>query len=123
VGVKSDLMDKGAVGDRIVKRKRLFQMRSGKRKSAAKHQGSTGGQMGQDKPGGIVALKAYTQQVLVQALCQIQFAAEQVMERLPMRNPKELRREIELLPQFSRPDIGMAGFRCCHALYRSQHRA
>ena len=36
--------------------------------------------MTQNEPGGIVALTAQTQQILVQALRQIQFAAERVID-------------------------------------------
>src|SRR5262249_17270492 len=64
LGVNSDLMAKRAVGHWIIKRKRLFQMRSGWRKPAGKHQVSTGGQVTQNEPGGIVALAAQTQQIL-----------------------------------------------------------
>ena len=57
------LVDKGAVKDRIIKRKRLFEMRPRSRKPAGKHQGSTGGGVTQNEPGGIVPLAAQTQQI------------------------------------------------------------
>ena len=53
----------------IIKRKPRFQMRSGCRELADIHQVSTGGQVTQNEPSGIVALAAQTQQILVQALC------------------------------------------------------
>src|SRR5262245_17285519 len=61
LGVKSDLMDKGLVGDRIIKRKHLFQVRPGRNKSADKHQVSTRGQVTENEPGGVVPLTAQTQ--------------------------------------------------------------
>jgi hypothetical protein len=69
---------KRAVGDLIVKRKHLFQMRPGRRKPADIHQGSTGGIVAQNEPGGIVALTAQTQQILTQALRQIEFPANHI---------------------------------------------
>src|SRR5438270_2157098 len=104
-------MAKRVVGDRIIKRQRLFQMRPGRPKPAANEEGATGGEVTQDEPGGIVALTAQTQQILVQALCQIQFSAERVIARLPVGNLKELRGRTQLLPQLSRAGIGMASFR------------
>ena len=67
--------------------------------------------MTQNEPGGIVALTAQTQQILVQALRQIEFAAEHVIARLPIGNLKELRGGTQLLPQLSCAGIGMARFR------------
>src|ERR1700730_3993191 len=75
VGVGCGVMDKRAVGDRIIKRNPRFQMRSGRRELAGNHQVSTGGQVTQNKPGGIIALAAQTQQILVRAQRQIEFAA------------------------------------------------
>src|ERR1700682_3434493 len=69
VGMESGLMDKRPVGDRIIKRKRLFEMRPGWRKPADKYQVSSRGGVTQNEPGGIVALTAQTQQILVQAQC------------------------------------------------------
>ena len=67
--------------------------------------------MTQNEPGGIVALTAQTQQILVQALRQIEFAADHVIARLPIGNLKELRGGTQLLPQLSCAGIGMARFR------------
>src|SRR5437016_2508716 len=86
-------------------------MRSGWRKPAGKHQVSTGGGVTQNEPARIVALAAQTQQILVQAQRQIDFAAERVMERLPKGNPKELRGGTQLLPQPQCAGISMARFR------------
>ena len=69
------MMDKRVVRDRIVKRKHLFQMRLGRSEPAGKKQRSAGGQVTQNEPGGIVALTAHPQQILVQAKRQIEFAA------------------------------------------------
>ena len=54
--------------------------------------------MTQNEPGSVVALTAQTQQVLVQAQRQIEFAAEHVIARLPIGNLKELRRENPAAP-------------------------
>src|ERR1700730_6867170 len=97
----SGLMDKRAVGDRIIKRKPRFQMQSGRREIAGKHQGSTGGGVTQNEPGGIVALPAQTPRMLAQAPAQLDFAALQVIARLPIGNLKELRGGTQLLPQLS----------------------
>ena len=98
MGVAPGLIDKRAVGDRIIKRKHLFEMRSRRRKLPGKQQVSTGAVMTQHHAGGIVALAAQPQQVLVQALRQIEFAAERVMAGLPIGNVKELRGRTQLLP-------------------------
>ena len=45
VGVESNLIDKRAVGERIVEREHRFQMRPGCAEPAGKHQISTGRQM------------------------------------------------------------------------------
>jgi hypothetical protein len=66
--------------------------------------------MPQNEPGGIVALTAQTQQTLVRAQRQIQFAAESVIARMPIGDPKELRGRAQLLPQLSCTGIGLAGF-------------
>src|ERR1700730_15015907 len=60
-------MDKRAVGDPIVERNRLFQMRPGRRKSARTKQVQTEVVVTQSEPGGIVALTAQAQQILGQA--------------------------------------------------------
>jgi hypothetical protein len=65
----------------------------------------------QNEPGGIVTLKAQTHQILVQALGQIELAAESVIARLPIRNQKKLRGRTQLLPQLSCAGIGVARFR------------
>src|SRR5437762_959978 len=91
VRVVTGLIDEGAVGVRIIKRKHLFQMRPGRDKSAGKHQVSTGGIVTQNESGGIVALTAQTQQIRVQPQRQIEFPADHVVPRLPIRYPKELR--------------------------------
>ena len=65
-----------------------------------------------NEPSGIVALTAQTQQILVQTLRQIEFAAVCMIARLPKWNVKELRGGTELLPQLPRAGIGMARFRC-----------
>src|ERR1700732_2651232 len=72
---------------------------------------------------GIVALTAETQQILGTALRQIEFAAEQMMARLPKGNLKELRGGIQLLPQLPRAGIDMARFRRRLAFYGCQDRA
>ena len=72
-------MGKRAVADRIVKRKHLFEMRPGRSKPADRHQCSSGGQVAQNEPGGLVALMAQTQQILIEALRQIEFAADHVI--------------------------------------------
>ena len=71
---------------------------------------STGGRVTQDEPGGIVALTAQTQQILVQALRQSEFTADRVIARLSVGNPKELRGGTQLHPQPSCADIGVARF-------------
>ncbi len=82
-------MDKRAVGDRIIKRNGLLEMRSRWGKPACRMQMSTEGKMPQDEPGGIVALAAKTQQILVHAQRQIEFAAGRVIARLPQGDMKE----------------------------------
>ena len=67
--------------------------------------------MTQNEAGGIVALTAQMQQILIQALRQIEFAADHMIARLPVGNLKELRGGTELLPQLSCAGIGLAGFR------------
>src|SRR4051794_15812804 len=115
-------MDKRAVGDRIVKRTHLFQLRSRERKSASKQQFSTQGEVTENEPSGIVALMAHTQQILVQAQRQIYLAADRVMTRLPKENVQELRGGPQLLPQLLRAGIGLARFRRWVALKSMQHR-
>jgi hypothetical protein len=116
-------MDKRAMGDRIIKRKRLFQMRPGRSKPAGKHKVSTGGVVTQNQPGGIAALTAQTQQILVQAQRQIEFPTDHMITRLPIGNAKELRRGTQLLPQLSCAGIGLACFRRRVAFDGDHHRA
>src|SRR6516162_9073792 len=117
------LIDKRTVGDGIVKRKHLIQMRLGCRKLADEHQISTKGIVTQNKRGRSVALIAQTQQVLSHALCQIEFAAEHVTARMPIRHPKELWRRIQLLPQLSCTNISPARFRRGEAFDHRERRA
>ena|SRR6516165_12120922 len=104
-------MDQCAVVNGIIKRKHVLQMGPGSTKPADKHEVSTGRQVTQNEPGGVVALAAQTQQILVQALRQIEFAAGRVKARLPIGDVKKRRRGTELLPQLSRASISMARFR------------
>ena len=67
-------MNKRAVGDRIVERKRLLEMRSRRREPAAIHQVSTSGQVAQNKPGRIVTLVAQRQYILSDAQRPAEFA-------------------------------------------------
>jgi hypothetical protein len=62
------------------------------------------------EPGGIVALTAQAQQILVQALRQLEFSPVEVIPRLPIGHPKELRGGTQLLPELSCAGIGMAQF-------------
>jgi hypothetical protein len=111
VRVGSGLLDKRVVGDRVIKRQRLFQMRPGWRKPAGKRQVITRGVVTQNEPSGIVALTAQTQQILGQALRQVEVATVYVIYRLPIGNLKEVRGRTEVLPQFSCAGIGLARFR------------
>src|SRR5215813_7537804 len=111
MGMESGLTDKGAVGDWIIQRKHLIEMRPRRRKSAGKHQVSTGGGVTQNEPGGIITLTAPKQRILVQTLRPIEFAADSVIERLPIGDPKELRGRTQPLPQLSSAGVGIACFR------------
>jgi len=51
----------------------------------------------QNEPGGIVALTANLQEILTQALRQIEFASSEMVTRLPMWDPEKLRRQSEAL--------------------------
>ena len=79
--------------------------------------------MTQYEAGGIVALAAKTQQILVQAQRQIQFAAKPVMNRLSPGDMKVLRGRIQPLPQLSCTSMGMARFRRRKAFNDIQHCA
>ena len=83
------MMDKRAVGDRVIKRQSGFQMRLGCGEAAGEQQGSARREVTQKEPSRIVALTAEKQQISVQALRQIQFAVDDVMERLRKRNLQE----------------------------------
>src|ERR1700730_6661745 len=122
-GVESGLMGKRAMGIWIIKRQRLFEMRPGRRRPADMHQISTGAQVTQNEPAGIVALTAQTQQILGKALRQIEFAADRVITRLSIRNVKVLRGGTQLFPQLSRPGIGVPGIWRRMAFYGCQDRA
>ena len=67
--------------------------------------------MTQNKSARIAALTAQTQQTLVQARRQIDFAAVQVIHRLPKGNLKELQGGTQPLPQLSSAGIGTPRFR------------
>ena len=60
------------MADRIIKRERLFEMRSGGRKPADRHQCSSGAHVTQNEASGIVVLTAYPQQILGQPLRHIE---------------------------------------------------
>src|SRR6516164_4183083 len=79
-GVAAALLDKRTVGNRIVKRQNLLQMRPGRGKLASIDQVPTGGGMTQNEPSHVVMLTAQTQQIRVQALRQIELAAVYVIE-------------------------------------------
>src|SRR5215831_10930228 len=98
-------------------------MRSGQSKLARKPQVSTRGQVTQNEPAAIVALTAQAQQILVQALRPVEFAAGLVIERLPKGGLKELRGGTQLLPQLSCAGIGLARFQRPEAFDGLQYRA
>ena len=79
--------------------------------------------MTQNEPGGIVALIAKTQQILVQALRQVEFAANRMIEGLPIGNAKELRGRTLLLPQRSCAGVSLTRFRRRVAFDSHQGRA
>ena len=99
--VDTGLPNERVIGADITKCERLFQMRTGRGKPADKHPVAPERLVRQDEPRSVVALSAQTQQIFVQTMRQIQFAADLVIERLRIGNPKELRRKAELFPQFS----------------------
>src|SRR5262249_11224198 len=98
-------------------------MESGRSEPAGVYQRSTGGGVTQNQPSRVVALTAQTQQILIDALRQLEFAAVYVIEGLPIGNVKELRGKTELLPQFSSAREGAAHFRRRLAFDKSQRRA
>ena len=79
--------------------------------------------MSRNEAGPVVALTAETQQILVQAHCQLRFAAAHVVARLSVWNLKELGGRTQLLPQLSRAGVGLARFRRRVAFDGLQHRA
>jgi hypothetical protein len=85
-------------------------MRSGWRKTADKHQVPADALVSQNETGGIIALAAQTQQILGQALRQIEFAADRVIDRLRIGNLKEFRGGTQLLPQHPCAGMGLACF-------------
>ena len=76
--------------------------------------------MTQNEPSGVVAQAAQMQQILVQALRQIEFAAGRVKARLPIGDVKEGGGGTELLPQLSGAPISMACFRRGQAFDQAQ---
>src|SRR5580700_6340828 len=118
-----NLKNKGTVRSCIMKRERFFQMRSGKRKLADKHQVAAGGVVPENEPSSIVALTAHTQQTLSQALGQGEFAAVDVIGRLPVGNVNEPRGGTQLLPQLVRASISLARLRRGCALDGNKDRA
>jgi len=99
------------MANRIIKRERLFEMRSCRRKPADRHQCSSGAGVTQNEPGDIVVLTAYPQQILGQTLCHIEFAPVHVIEELTTWDMKKCRRGTQVLPELSRPGIVIARFR------------
>jgi len=116
MGRKCNLKNQRAVRSCFVKRERFFQMPSGSRKLAGKHQVSAGGVVPENQPGSIVALTAHTQQTLGQALGQSEVAAQDVIGRLPVGNLKEPRGITQLLPQLVCARISLARLRRRSAL-------
>src|ERR1700730_14728372 len=121
VRVDSSLIDKRGVRGSVIERKRRFEVRLRRYQPAGKHQGSASGGVGQNKTGRIVALAAETQQILVHAQCQIELAADRIINRLAPRDMKELRRRTQSFPQFSCAGVGVAGFRRGEAFDRLQY--
>ena len=103
-------MDKRAVEDWVVKRKQLFQMRPGQSKPTRKHQTCARDAVTENESAGIVALIAQPQQILAQAPRHIEFAADHVIDRLPIGKLKKLRGGTQLLPQLSCAGVGLARF-------------
>src|SRR5580693_2790104 len=87
-------------------------MRPGRGKLTDKHRVSPERLMRQNEPGGIVPLTAQTQQICVEAMREIQFATNRMVERLRVGHLKELRGGTELLPELSRVVKRLAGLRC-----------
>ena len=110
VGVSSGVMDKRAVGGRIISSERLFQMRSRRGEPAGEHQVYAGGHVTQDEARRVVPFAALTQKVLVQALGQIQFSAVGVITRLSVGDLNELRGASQPFPQLARAGISAPCF-------------
>ena len=91
--------------------KHLFQVRSGGRKPAANELVSTGGQMTQNEPAGIVALYTQSQQLLAQPVCPVEVSASRMMARLPVGDLKKLRWGPQPRPQLSCSGEDLPGFR------------
>ena len=79
--------------------------------------------MTQNQPGGVAALAAQLEQILVQTPRHIEFAAVLVMERLPIGDLQKLRGRVQLLPQFASPGKGSAGLGCRQPLDEAQRHA
>src|SRR6516164_2704959 len=123
VRVNSGMTDKRALGDWIIERKRLFQMRPRRSKHAAEHQVYPRGQVTQNEACDVVTLVAQMQQILVQALGQTQFATVRVITRLPIGYLNELRGRPQAFPQLARAGIGIARLWRPLPFDSSQHRA
>src|SRR6516164_6504468 len=123
MGVNSSLLDKRALGDRIISRKRLFQMRTRRSKLADKHLVYPGGQVAQNEAGGVVPVTAQAQQIFVQALRQIEFAAVRVIARLPVGDLNEFRGRPQLFPELACADISIPRFGCRLTFGSAQSRA
>ena len=67
--------------------------------------------MTQSEAVSVVSFSAQTQQIVGQALRQIEFAADHMIDRLPIGKLKELRGGTQLLPQLSCASVGLARFR------------
>ena len=66
--------------------------------------------MTQNETGRVVPLTAQTQQILVQALGQVQFAAVRVITRLPIGNLNKLKGRSQPFPQLSRTGVSTTRF-------------
>lgn len=66
--MNSDVTNKQALGNGVISRQRLFEMRSRLSKPAVKHQVYSRGQMTQNEAGRVVPSTAQKQQILVQAM-------------------------------------------------------
>src|SRR5215472_8342524 len=67
--------------------------------------------MTQNKAVRIVSLTAFAQQILIQALCQMELTSVHVIARLPIGYVKALRGRTQLLPQLSCSGIRSAHLR------------